>query len=50
MSAYAAFSQYYDALTQNVGYKDRADLLCRLLDKWHHPAGITLDWPVGPAA
>ena len=47
MSAYAAFSQYYDALTQNVEYQARADLLCRLLEKWHHPAGITLDLACG---
>ena len=50
MSAYAAFSQYYDALTQNVGYQARADLLCRLLEKWHHPAGITLDLACGPGS
>ena len=47
MSSYTAFSQYYDALTQNVGYAERADYLCRLLERWQHPAGITLDLACG---
>ena len=29
--SYSSFAQVYDALTFNVGYKDRADYICELL-------------------
>lgn len=45
--SYDVFARYYDALTQNVGYAERADYLCALLDRYHHPAGETLDLACG---
>lgn len=46
MSSYAAFADYYDGL-QKVNYNDYADYLCRILEKYHHEAGITLDLACG---
>lgn len=47
MSSYAAFADYYDALTGNVDYDGYADYLCRLLEREGHDAGITLDLACG---
>ncbi len=47
MSSYAAFADYYDALTQNVDYHRYADYLCRILEREGHEAGITLDLACG---
>ena len=35
--AYGVFAQYYDALTQNVCYAERAAALDRLIRKWEQP-------------
>lgn len=45
--SYSTFAQYYDALTRNVGYKERADYLCALLKHYGHEPGITLDLACG---
>lgn len=47
MGAYASFARYYDGLTKNVEYTKRADYLCRLLEKWEHEPGLTLDLACG---
>ena len=47
MGAYASFARYYDGLTKNVEYTKRADYLCRLLKKWGHEPGLTLDLACG---
>ncbi len=44
---YSAFAQYYDALTRNVGYQERADYLCALLKHYGHDAGTVLDLACG---
>lgn len=45
--SYTDFAQYYDALTQNAGYEERAEYLCALLRRYHHPWGETLDLACG---
>ncbi len=45
--SYAAFARYYDALTRNVGYAERADYLLRMLDRFGHSPGLTLDVACG---
>lgn len=45
--SYAAFADYYDALTQNVAYPERADYFCRLLRHLGHSPGLTLDLACG---
>ena len=47
MSGYAYFAEYYDALTQNVGYEERADYLLSLFQRHGHQAGLTLDLACG---
>lgn len=47
MSGYDVFARYYDSLTRNVAYGERADYLCRLLEHLGHPAGLTLDLACG---
>ena len=47
--AYGVFAQYYDALTQNVRYAERAAALDRLIRKWAQPMpdNILLDLACG---
>lgn len=45
--SYSAFARYYDSLTQNVGYPERADYICNLLKRLDHDAGLTLDLACG---
>lgn len=45
--SYSVFADYYDALTQNVKYHERADYFCSLLEKLNHAAGLTLDLACG---
>ena len=47
MNGYAYFAEYYDVLTQNVGYEERAEYLLSLLKRHHHTAGLTLDLACG---
>ena len=45
--AYDIFAQFYDLLTENVGYKKRADYFCRLLSSCSEKKGILLDLACG---
>lgn len=45
--SYSSFAQVYDALTFNVGYKDRADYICELLRRNGCEKGILLDLACG---
>lgn len=45
--SYVAFADYYDALTENVGYEERADYFCRLFEHLQHSPGLTLDLACG---
>lgn len=46
-TAYTAFAQYYDELTQNVRYSERADYIESLLERFDHEPGLTLDLACG---
>ena len=45
--SYSFFAEYYDLLTENVNYKDRADYLLRLFERHNHAPGLTLDLACG---
>ncbi len=45
--SYSSFARYYDSLTHNVNYSQRADYICELLKKLNHSAGLTLDLACG---
>lgn len=45
--AYGVFAEFYDKLTGNVHYKERADYLLKLCEKFEHETGITLDLACG---
>ena len=45
--AYDIFARFYDLLTENVGYKKRADYFCRLLSSCSEQKGILLDLACG---
>lgn len=47
MSNYSVFADFYDSLTPNVGYPQRADYFLELLQKFNHTAGLTLDLACG---
>ena len=47
MSSYEAFAFYYDHLTKNVNYPERADYYCTLFSRLNHNMGITLDLACG---
>lgn len=47
MSSYTYFAEYYDALTRNVGYKQKADYLISLFRHHDHKPGLTLDLACG---
>lgn len=47
MRAYSDFAEFYDCLTQNVGYDKKADYLLKLFKRHNHNAGITLDLACG---
>lgn len=46
-AAYTVFSEYYDSLTSNVHYSERADYIEKLFKRYNHDAGITLDLACG---
>lgn len=46
-TAYTVFSEYYDSLTSNVNYTQRADYIEKLFRHYNHDAGITLDLACG---
>ena len=45
--SYSSFAEVYDALTQNVGYKQRADYFCSLLSRYGLNGGLLLDLACG---
>ncbi|MGN0503466.1 MAG: class I SAM-dependent DNA methyltransferase [Ruminococcus sp.] len=45
--AYETFADYYDLLTDNVGYTARADYILELLSRIGHEIGLTLDLACG---
>ena len=45
--AYGVFAEFYDRLTGNVHYKERADYLLGICEKFGHETGITLDLACG---
>lgn len=45
--AYEVFADFYDKLTGNVGYKERAGYILRVLEKLGHSSGLTLDLACG---
>lgn len=45
--AYGVFAEFYDRLTGNVHYKERADYLLEICKKFAHNTGITLDLACG---
>ncbi len=47
MSGYAYFAEFYDTLTQNVGYEERAEYLLSLFRHHNHTPGLTLDLACG---
>ena len=47
MGNYRAFAQFYDKLTANVGYAQRAEYFLELLGKLGHTLGLTLDLACG---
>ncbi len=47
MLSYSYFADYYDNLTNNVDYKQCAEYILKLAEKYNHPMGITLDLACG---
>ncbi len=47
MSGYSAFSRFYDALTFNAGYAERADYIERMMRELRHDMGLSLDLACG---
>ena len=47
MSGYSCFAYYYDKLTQNISYKDRAGYYDSLVKKHGGRKGILLDLACG---
>lgn len=47
MHFYSCFADFYDSLTQNVQYPERADYLLRLFERHDHRPGLTLDLACG---
>ncbi len=47
MRSYAVFAQFYDELTANVGYAQRAEYFLALCERLGHTPGLTLDLACG---
>ena len=45
--SYSYFADYYDGLTENVDYRQKADYLLRLFERYDHQPGLTLDLACG---
>ena len=46
-AGYNSFSEYYDALMQNVGYKERCDYIMEVFERLGHDMGLSLDLACG---
>ncbi len=44
---YTCFSEFYDSLTENVGYSERADYLVEICRRFNHDWGTALDLACG---
>lgn len=44
---YNSFSEYYDALMQNVGYKARCEYILKAFERLNHDMGLSLDLACG---
>lgn len=49
-SGYNTFSQFYDALMQNVGYKERCRYILDVFERLDHDMGLSLDLACGTGA
>lgn len=47
MAAYYKFAQYYDVLTRNISYKDRAEYFNKIIEKYNGKKNILLDLGCG---
>lgn len=47
MKSYTDFAAFYDTLTANVAYEQKADYLLELFKRHNHTAGLTLDLACG---
>lgn len=47
MSSYTAFAEFYDQLTIDAQYAERAEYFCTLLERHGHTMGLTLDLACG---
>jgi ubiquinone/menaquinone biosynthesis C-methylase UbiE len=47
MDSYNDFAQFYDSLTLNAQYKERAEYILRVFKKLNHDMGLTLDLACG---
>lgn len=47
MKSYTDFAAFYDTLTENVEYEQKADYLMELFKRHNHTAGLTLDLACG---
>ncbi len=45
--SYSYFARYYDVLTENVDYQERAKYLCDICRRHNHECGVTLDLACG---
>lgn len=46
-AGYNSFSEYYDSLMQNVGYKERCDYILEAFKRLNHDMGLCLDLACG---
>ncbi len=46
-AGYNSFSEYYDALMQNVGYKARCEYIMKAFERLNHDMGLSLDLACG---
>lgn len=46
-AGYNSFSEYYDALMQNVGYKERCNYIMEVFKRLNHDMGLSLDLACG---
>ena len=49
-AGYNSFSEYYDTLMQNVGYKERSRYILSAFERLSHDMGLTLDLACGTGA
>ncbi len=45
--SYGVFAEFYDGLTRNVDYKEKADHILKIMELYSHKPGVTLDLACG---